>query len=139
MATLSRKTKKAPLLGLVPDGNFSASQSSEVYSRFIVRAIAIACRGAGDMSARPADCEVAIHQDRYPRQLAMECATRVVILRPDGKLVGGRRGVERRREGLSSSDEWKRKRLHPLVSYGAIGARRALSAISGSSAVSAMI
>ncbi len=54
---------------------------------------------------------------------AMHCATRVGVLkrklRPEGHMVfGGRAGLERRRKGLISNDEWKRMRLHPFVSYG---------------------
>ncbi len=53
---------------------------------------------------------------------AMHCATRVGVLkrklRPEGHAVfGGRAGLERRRKGLISNDEWKRMRLHPFVSY----------------------
>jgi|GEM_PF-1887834 IS605 OrfB family transposase len=54
---------------------------------------------------------------------AMHCATRVGVLkrklRPEGNAVfGGRAGLERRRKGLISNDEWKRMRLHPFVSFG---------------------
>jgi len=53
----------------------------------------------------------------------MHCATRVGVLkrklRPQGQMVfGGRAGLERRRKGLISNDEWKRMRLHPFVSLG---------------------
>ena len=53
----------------------------------------------------------------------LHCATREGLakrkIRPDGKMVfGGRRNLERRREGLIDSEEWKALRLLPLVSLG---------------------
>lgn len=54
---------------------------------------------------------------------AVQCATRVGMakrkLRSDGKLIfGSRAALERRRKGLISCEQWRRKRLHPFVSYG---------------------
>jgi hypothetical protein len=54
---------------------------------------------------------------------AVQCATRIGIakrkLRSDGKLIfGSRAELERRRKGLISCEQWRRKRLHPFVSHG---------------------
>lgn len=54
---------------------------------------------------------------------AIQCATKLGIwkrkLTPDGTAIfGGYADFERRRKGLIWSDEWKRKRLHPFVSFG---------------------
>jgi IS605 OrfB family transposase len=54
---------------------------------------------------------------------AVQCATRVGMAkrkaRSDGKVIfGGRAEFERRQKGLISREEWRRKRLHPFVSYG---------------------
>jgi hypothetical protein len=54
---------------------------------------------------------------------AIQCATKLGIwkrkLTPHGTVIfGGRSEFERRRKGLISPDEWKRKRLHPFVSFG---------------------
>ncbi|KSV85450.1 hypothetical protein [Sinorhizobium sp. GL28] len=54
---------------------------------------------------------------------AFHCAMKLGIwkrkLTPDGTAIfGGRSELERRSKGLISSDEWKRKRLHPFVSFG---------------------
>ena len=53
----------------------------------------------------------------------LHCATREGLtkrkLRPDGKMVfGGRRNLERRRDGLIGLEEWKALRLMPIVSLG---------------------
>ena len=53
----------------------------------------------------------------------LHCATREGLakrkLRPDGRMVfGGRKNLERRRDGLIHSEEWKALRLLPLVSLG---------------------
>ncbi|MCY1315034.1 hypothetical protein D9M68_151890 [compost metagenome] len=54
---------------------------------------------------------------------AIHCATKLGIwkrkLTPDGKAIfGGRAEFDRRRKGLTASEDWKRKRLHPFVSFG---------------------
>jgi len=54
---------------------------------------------------------------------AIQCATKLGIwkrkLAPDGTAVfGGKGDLERRRKGLITPAEWKRKRLHPFVSFG---------------------
>ena len=53
----------------------------------------------------------------------LHCATREGLtkrkLRPDGKMVfGGRRNLERRRDGLIGPEEWKALRLLPMISLG---------------------
>ena len=53
----------------------------------------------------------------------LHCATREGLakrkFRPDGRMVfGGRRNLERRRDGLIGSEEWKASRLQPLTSLG---------------------
>jgi IS605 OrfB family transposase len=81
-----------------------------------------------DGSKRPEKDVRAIVKSRFTAiglidSWTMHCATRVGILkrklRPDGSIVfGGRKNLERRSKGLISSEQWKAKRLLPLVSYG---------------------
>jgi hypothetical protein len=54
---------------------------------------------------------------------AIHSATKLGIWKrkqtPEGTAVfGGRQELERRRKGLTSREEWRRKRLHPFVSFG---------------------